>query len=30
MVVEIALYDRLQPFPDLGHGLMPAAPKFLL
>ena len=30
MVVKVALYDRLQPLPDLGHGLVPASPKFLL
>src|ERR1700752_2409752 len=30
MVVEVALYDRLQPPPDLGHRLMPATPKILL
>src|SRR5260370_24187832 len=30
MVVEVALYGRLQPLPDLGHRLVPPAPKFLL
>ncbi len=30
MVVEVALYDRPQPLPDLGHWLMPASPKLLL
>ena len=30
VVVKVALYDRLQPLPDLGHWLMPAAPKLLL
>src|SRR6516164_1021373 len=30
MIVEVALYDRLQPLPDLGHWLMPASPKLLL
>ena len=30
MVVEVALYDRLQPLPDLGHRLVPASPKLLL
>src|SRR5579872_4407172 len=30
MVVEIPLYDGLQPLPDLGHWLVPASPKLLL
>ena len=30
MVVEVTLYDRLQPLPDLGHWLVPAVPKLLL
>src|SRR5438445_12875974 len=30
MVVEVALYDRPQPLPDLGHWLMPASPELLL
>jgi len=29
-IVEIALYDRFQPFPDLGHRPVPASPKLLL
>ena len=30
MVVEIALYDRPQPLPDIDDRLMPASPKLLL
>jgi hypothetical protein len=30
VIVEVALYDRLQPFPDCGHWLMPAPSKLLL
>jgi hypothetical protein len=30
MIVEVALDDRLQPLPDFGHWLVPAAPKLLL
>src|SRR5579863_2158383 len=29
VVVEVALYDRPQPLPDLAHWLMPASPKHL-
>jgi hypothetical protein len=30
MIVEVALYDRLQPPPDIGHWPVPASPKLLL
>jgi hypothetical protein len=30
VVVEVALYDRPQPLPDLGHWLVPASTKLLL
>jgi hypothetical protein len=30
MVVEVALYDRLQPFSDLSDWLVPASLKFFL
>src|SRR5208282_312548 len=30
MIVEVALYDGLQPPPNLGHWLVPAPPKLLL
>jgi hypothetical protein len=30
VIVEVALYDRPQPFPDFGHWLMPAPSKLLL
>src|SRR3954454_13142506 len=30
IVVEVALYDRFQPLPDVSYWLVPASPKLLL